>query len=447
MNYHQILTSFLLIATLFITTAVAQLSSVNDGYLDKSFGQNGFAFTSWSWPGLNDVHIEPNGTVFGVTSTFAFPTSSILITKHLPNGAVDTSFDASGYKTISVENLSLYGTALAIQTDGKILIGGYTGDFYGRDHLIIRLLPNGDFDNQFGIGGLVIIDVPPRRNERETADRIGSINILSDGKILTSGISEEIYGSPSRFDIYSVLCRLNPDGSLDNSFGTLGLSKTQLSTGYRPGTLLPAAKAKVMTDGRIVASAYTEERPIHNSPPILSHRFFVRYTPDGNLDPAFGQNGIAVTSLPWPNSEFTVANDGKILYTGFSYLQRLFRLNADGSPDATFGNNGEVNVGWDGITSIAIAPDQKIFLAGLSDIGNSTKVGKLARYWSDGTPDIRFGRSGVVTVHGEVTDHGNMRGIFFDTISFFQDKYLLAYGARFPSQNLFVSRYIIKRKP
>lgn len=447
MNYHLLLASLLLIATLFMTITVAQLSYVNDGYLDKSFGQNGFASTSWSWPGLHDVHIEPDGTVFSVTSTFAFPTSSILITKHLPNGTIDTRFDESGYKTISVDNLSVYGTALAIQTDGKILIGGYTGSVFGRDFVVFRLLSNGDIDNQFGAGGFVIIDVPPRRNERETADRIGSINILSDGKILTSGISEEIYGSPSRYDIYSVLCRLNPDGSLDNSFGNLGLAKTQISAGYSPGALLPAAEAEVMTDGRIVVSAYTEVRPIHNSLPIYPRRFFLRYRSDGSLDTTFDQDGIADTSLPWSRSNFTVASDGKVLYTGHSNLQSLFRLNADGSPDTTFGNNGSVMVGWHGITSIAIASDQKILLGGYFDLGDNVLVGKLARYWSDGTPHLRFGRSGVVTVHGEVTDYGNIRGIYFDTISIFQDKYLLVHGVKFSAQNLFVARYIIKRKP
>lgn len=136
-----------------------------------------------------------------------------------------------------------------------------------------------------------------------------------------------------------------------------------------------------------------------------------------------------------------MAGDGKILYSGHSNLQRLFCLNADGSPDTTFGNNGEIIVGWHGITSIAIASDQKILLGGFFDIGNNMLVGKLARYWNDGTPDIRFGRSGVVTVHG------NGSSIYFDTIRIFQDKYLLVYGVKFPSQNLFVARYIIKRKP
>jgi uncharacterized delta-60 repeat protein len=97
-------------------------------------------------------------------------------------------------------------TSLALQPDGKVLIGGdFTGD--GRDH-IARLNANGSWDDSFE---------PGTGASGSGFTRVSSIALQADGKILVGGEFTQFNGIPR-----SRIARLNPDGSVDTQFDPPG---------------------------------------------------------------------------------------------------------------------------------------------------------------------------------------------------------------------------------
>jgi len=133
----------------------------------------------------------------------------------------------------------------------------------------------------------------------------------------------------------------------------------------------------------------------------------------GDLDPSFGEKGLVTSNFGQFDTAFGVAVqvDGKIVATGNTIssvagspgsqqLVALARYNVDGTPDATFGPNGQITTtirGNEAARAIALASDGKIVVGG----GTTRLVGSgsdffLARYNPDGSLDAGFGTDGLV---------------------------------------------------
>ena len=129
------------------------------------------------------------------------------------------------------------------------------------------------------------------------------------------------------------------------------------------------------------------------------------------LDPSFGQNGLALTDLAVPrtaNAEnvgqsTAVQSDGKIIVAGSEvtaangWCFSIVRYNADGSLDTSFGNNGRVATDFlasdDTANAAAVYPGGRFVLAGLT-VGSSTGQDfALARYLDNGAPLVTLGGS------------------------------------------------------
>lgn len=143
----------------------------------------------------------------------------------------------------------------------------------------------------------------------------------------------------------------------------------------------------------------------------------LRYNADGSLDKEFGAGGVFIyDSGNGDDCGRLVALDGykRITLTGYTHngsdLDLLvMRLNANGTPDQTFGTNGIVvydNSRRDDYgRAIAIQGDGKILVTARSS-GDSTSIAMLLRYESDGTLDRSFGLNGVVVYEGEKGNDG-----------------------------------------
>ena len=108
----------------------------------------------------------------------------------------------------------------------------------------------------------------------------------------------------------------------------------------------------------------------------------------------------------------------------------LIRLNADGSFDPTFGDAGRALIGGGNcyLVDFAVTDDNKIVVnkncsRSLQPSGTRF-LGQIHRYWSDGTPDIRFGQGGKTTIKLGDSD------IFLGRIETFQSKYLIVTGTQ-----------------
>ncbi len=157
-------------------------------------------------------------------------------------GELDTTFDGSGFAIIDIASGNDFGYSLAIQSDGKILLGGYCWDNDGSNKFCIaRFNTNGTIDTSFGSSGKVIQDIASGDDYGE------SLAIQPDGKILLGGYC--IDGS-TKFCI----ARFNTDGTLDTSFGSSGKVIENIASGNDFGYSLA-----IQPDGKILFGGYCND--------------------------------------------------------------------------------------------------------------------------------------------------------------------------------------------
>jgi uncharacterized delta-60 repeat protein len=190
-----------------------------DGTLDNGFGTGGklmFAFGG-SYDNGFGAALQPDGKIIAVGSTFD-GLDHWAIARITSNGTLDSSFDSDGKITTSFATGSQSASGVAIQADGKIVVGGEADIGGGYNFALARYNSNGSLDTTFGSGGKVTTDWHGRM------DLGRSLAIQRDGKILLGGMARN---PADKFNM--AVARYLRDGSLDTSFGTVG--KTLISVG------------------------------------------------------------------------------------------------------------------------------------------------------------------------------------------------------------------------
>ncbi|MGI8604527.1 MAG: delta-60 repeat domain-containing protein [Verrucomicrobiales bacterium] len=135
-------------------------------------------------------------------------------------GNLDPTFNGSGSTIITFPDSVDFGTATAVQPDGKIVVVGRAQNGHDFDFFVMRYNPDGSLDTTFGDEGKVLTAM------RRTDDGATGVKIQPDGKLVVCGYSE-IEGLISSFAVV----RYHSDGSLDSSFSEDG----KLSTSIGPG--------------------------------------------------------------------------------------------------------------------------------------------------------------------------------------------------------------------
>jgi uncharacterized delta-60 repeat protein len=313
-------------------------------------------------------------------------------------GKLDPTFGVGG---IFKGNAGILAAATAVQSDGKIVVGGQIAP----EAAVVRLTAIGTLDTSFGSGGTVSISFPG--DDFGGATVIG-LAIQSDGKIV-AGISNFQQGFGPLF----ILARLNVNGSLDSTFGSGGIVATQV--GPSGGSFGAAASVMALQpDGKILLAG-------QNAEPTGASGAIARYDANGQLDDTFGSGGVAATSVAAPTA-IALQPDGKILlaaggsaiaFTGIAPSVGLAqvagiisRYNANGSLDTSFGVSGQVaSVVVAGALAVqtqgGCSSNCKILVGGTVttslNINNGNNVGfGLVRYNSDGSVDATFGQGGAV---------------------------------------------------
>ncbi|WP_170928380.1 delta-60 repeat domain-containing protein [Deinococcus hopiensis] len=222
------------------------------------------------------------------------------------------------------------------------------------------------------------------------------VAVQADGKVLIAGR----IGNGRGADLLVV--RYTTEGRLDPAFGRGGIVVTDLNTSFDSGNTL-----LLQPDGKIVVGGSTSVPYRPGSNETKSDFALVRYTPDGHLDPSFGQGGAVRTALgTGHDGAYAVAlqPDGKLLLTGQTSNGNdddigVVRYLPDGRLDVTFGQGGKVvtaigsrdDVGY----GVAVQADGRIVVAGVAAQQSDDVV--LVRYTPAGKPDLSFGQGGVVS--------------------------------------------------
>jgi uncharacterized delta-60 repeat protein len=298
----------------------------------------------------------------------------------LSAGALDNTFGMAGQVTLSGSTpLAFNREPLGVQSDGKVVIA-----VGGSQTQIERLNTDGSLDNTFGSHGVVSSPVVG----------VNAIAIESDGEIVLGG-----YQSISSGVAQFALARLNVDGSLDSSFGASGTVASPID-GY-----VGVQSLAVGADGKIVAAGV--ELPAPSGP--ASYSFNVaRYNANGTLDTSFNGTG-EVSKLIDHAGDFNdapataalaVQPNGKILVGAASNADlAIWRFNADGAADASFGTAGQVTtpvtytgetnqtLGTDAaVTNLLVQPNGQVLAGGTIVSPASDDLSMLVvRYNPDGT--------------------------------------------------------------
>jgi uncharacterized delta-60 repeat protein len=296
----------------------------------------------------------------------------------------------------------------------------------------------GDLDPTFGIGGMVTTDL------NHSTDIANAVAVQPDGKFIVVG---QTYKNNDFSGEDFAVARYNADGTLDTTFGAGGRVRTDF-----PGLAAVPSAVVIQADGKIVVAGGAF--PLFT---FLGNFELVRYNPNGSLDRSFGNGGIVTTTFPEGSYASAVAlqPDGKIVAAGTVFVNfipgessdtdfALARYNPDGTPDATFGNGGQVSTDFVGLEddafSVLIQPDGKIVAVGSANDPATFYDFAAARYLSSGAIDTTFGVGGKVQ-----TDFGDRNFDRARSASLQPDGRIVAAGFAISQnggvQNFAVARY------
>ena len=100
------------------------------------------------------VLVQPDRNI--VVAGNAMGSGVMTVTRLMPNGSLDTTFDGDGTATIDFGSLADLAAGAALQPNGKIVVAGYTQA--SEDVAVARLNPNGSLDAGFGVAGKATVD-------------------------------------------------------------------------------------------------------------------------------------------------------------------------------------------------------------------------------------------------------------------------------------------------
>ena len=343
------------------------------GALDASFGGTGKVTTAIG-PADDEAHAliqQTDGKLVaaGFSYDASFDSSTISLVRYLDDGTPDPMF-GGGTGKVTTAIGSEYDGAMAIiqQTDGKLVVAGYSG----TDIALVRYQTNGNLDTSFNGTGKVT--TPVGAGSQATAFAL--LQQAGDQKLVIAG-SADITGLQD-FDV--VLARYGTGGTLDPMFNGTGIVTTSI------GTAKAEARALIQqaADGKLVVAGVSSNA-------TDTDFTVVRYGLDGTPDSMFGTMGVVVTPIGSGDDQaYALAqqDDGKLVVAGSSKGTNLdialVRYDATGTPDAGFGTSGivttPVGTGSDEAMGVVIQPDGGIVVAGYSASGARSFV--AARYLS-----------------------------------------------------------------
>jgi uncharacterized delta-60 repeat protein len=399
--------------TLALVAGLGSSAAAAPGDLDPSFGTGGTANVpvGQTWDGAHAVAIQPDGKIVlaGEATTVV---DRMAVVRLLPEGALDTTFNFTGIKTLNAPRPDASAEAVAVAPDGKIVVAGNSWDSATSRYLftVARLRANGFDDFTFSGDGMATTIVGDGTTPYRGGFATG-VAVQPDGRVVAVGFGDEAgYAASDRL----VIVRYTVDGLLDPTFG----GGTGIVTPAIPNSSFSMGQAVALQpDGKIVALAHGFITPGPGQ--TRSDLIAVRLAPDGTPDPTFGVGGTATARFDWHARATALAlqPDGKIVVGGYVTADTegrfaLARFDASGVLDPTFAG-GTVVTSFGGyadfLQGLAVLPDGRILAAGwmMHIQSHDTDDLALARYRPDGTPDATFGGEGrVVTPVGPRGDLG-----------------------------------------
>jgi len=362
------------------------------GDLDTSFNADGILIQDLTdYDTASSVAVAADGKIIVAGTSGASPNPDFLVARYLEDGSPDESFGSGGSVTIDFAGGTDLGNAMAIQPDGKIVVGGSVESAPGQsDFGLVRLEPNGALDEGFGDSGRLVADFG------NAFDFLNALAVTKDGTIVAAGSTA---ASSSVLDRDVALLRCDANGDPDLSFDSDGKLVAEVA-----GLGSTAAGVAVQEDGQIVVSGYSSDG-------VSLRALLLRYRKDGSVDPDFDAGGPLSLLADSTTSNFgqvAVQKDGKIVAVGRigSVTEGndilVFRFEADGSADTSFAEGGKTAIdfehlnGSDVARCVELQADGKILVGGETTLDGTVSHFALSRLNSDGSFDDSFSGDGLV---------------------------------------------------
>ncbi|GAB2870695.1 delta-60 repeat domain-containing protein [Hymenobacter ruber] len=316
-----------------------------DGAVDNSFSPPSTFATGYVYSYFGDAVIpQPNGKILVINTVSS--TSGSGLARLNSDGSVDASFQTGTGPSTRPQSLTLLAS-------GSVLAAGSFMDFNGAlDQTLVQLTSTGALDTSF-------------QPLIQLSGSVSSIVRQADGKLLVGGNFSEINGQTAR-----KLARFNTNGSLDATFA---LSAPILSS---------VVRLALQPDGRLL---------------VATPNLVQRYLTTGTLDNSFNAAAVAISR---PINQILLQPDGRVLVgsnSGNNFSGNLWRLQADGSADASFAptlSSGQFLY----MQAMALQPNGKLLLAGHYIPSSGAAYRTVIRLNSTGTQDASFAQTPIVTL-------------------------------------------------
>jgi uncharacterized delta-60 repeat protein len=367
-----VIATTLLVAPTVVRAANPAAFDVDDFGSPNGYVRPGPAIQSYA----EGIARQDDGKLVVVGAQYPAPSGyeQILVMRLNTDGSLDTDFGSGG---IVLTPLQLNDRAydVAIQVDGKIVVGATSTDNTQGDFAILRYLSDGTLDTTFGGGdGIVFTDFIG------TSDTLRAITIQPNGFILAVGDHAASLMTPAAL----AMARYDLDGDLDETFdgdGKVTFPATSGNFGELNDVVVEQG-TQILVAGRLTGTG----------------AIVMRFDMSGILDTSFGTNGIA--TLQGSDSQALALavdpDDHDIIVGGVgSYV--LWRLLVTGQPNTDFGTNGAIARGAglseEKIKALLLQPNGRIVTIG--DMTGTEPNAAAKRYFANGIIDTSFDNDGI----------------------------------------------------
>lgn len=416
--------------------ASAQASDVPDGQIDSGYGSVFGRTVISSFPGLpaptpylGAMATSASGKTWLFGEFDSFPATAALPIARLisSDGQLDPAF-GGGTGLLSTTTFPLGGqwyagfTAL-VQPDGKPLLAGFMRTAAGDRGFLCRLNVAGNFDATFDGDGCREFRAFAFTNEDCIIKDI-ALGAPNDAITLVGRCSDRDSAARRAFT-----ARITATGSIDTEFGGGAGVNLPILVG---STLNELNALAMQADGRFVAVGSTLRATNEYDVAVL------QFSNDGSIDPSFANGaGEALRALDIAGTlhdfgtDILVRPDGRILAAAFAEgfdddgEIALWQLDANGTPDASFGANGLV-LGSESLVDITtgtplLGPFFARMRLGIDDLGRAVVAARsgspvagsdadvrVFRFTRTGAKDTKFGYGarGIVDIDNDVAVPG-----------------------------------------
>jgi uncharacterized delta-60 repeat protein len=305
-----------------------------------------------------EVALQENGKIVVAGTADSGAYTDFAVARYMPNGTPDTNFSGDGRRILHLSDFHDQARGVAIAPDGKIVIGGWAADddmsnpATGDDFAVVRLVSGGGYDNSFSGDGIKTtdfggnfdqgfdvavqpdgkpivggwgegptdeadlalaryktngaLDIDFSSDGRKTTDFAGNSDLIKglaiqpNDKILAAGSVE-----PSGSEADIAVARYMPGGSIDGNFGNGGVASKDVDDFDRGEDVV------IQPDGKIVVSGYDNL--------IFGDFALVRFTTGGTADMGWGTGGFVLTPMGTSNSAafgLAIAPNNTVLAAG-----------------------------------------------------------------------------------------------------------------------------------